>query len=96
MRPRDWFSVGARLFGIWVFYRGFVYLLYFIADCVTQLSRSELSREFEKSLWRSDYVVSGIALMGVGYLLVFHAERLTRAAFKESAETDVIDDQSEI
>jgi hypothetical protein len=28
MRPRDWFSVGIRLLGAWVFYNGFVDLIY--------------------------------------------------------------------
>jgi len=89
MRPRDWFSVGVRLFGLWVFYRGFVDAILFVVDRMELISRSQVSRELDASQSRAGYyAIFAISQMALAYLLVFGAERLTGWAFKEPAESD--------
>lgn len=84
MLSRDWFSVGVRLFGIWVMYDGFTYLLGYIADRVVQMSRSEIARELDPvRSTPSYYVVFGVGTIALGFFLTSGAEQLTRWAFKE-------------
>jgi hypothetical protein len=91
MRPRDWFSVGTRLIGVYTFVRAFAYFSILV----------------EGFLFDSTGSVAGVrnqqanALMAVfhaslAFVLVFGAEAITRVVFKEQmpggdhtdAETD--------
>jgi hypothetical protein len=84
MRPRDWFSVGVRLFGVYVFFRGFAQLLGLFADTVSQASRAQLAREFDSASAPRGYIlVFVVGYFALSYTLVFGGERLTRLAFHE-------------
>jgi hypothetical protein len=88
MRPRDWFSVGVRLFGIWVIYDGFTYLVGFLAERVVQLSRSEFARDLEPRAASGYYIFFGIASLAFGFVLISGAERITRWLFGEQLPTE--------
>ena len=84
MRPRDWFSVGVRLFGVWVIYDGFIYLLTFLANRLSQLARSDIARELDPPRYSSVfYIVSSLGSIAFGFVLIYGAERITRWAFSE-------------
>lgn len=86
MRPRDWFSVGTRLFGLYVCLRGFAYLLLVLADSLSLLTSSDLSREWETArAHRSADMVFAGGYIGLGFILVYGAERITRLAYNEPA-----------
>jgi hypothetical protein len=91
MQPRDWFSVGVRLFGLWVFYKGLNDLL----GAVSWLFG--MAPEYVTSNF--DIVGKGVAFslmyaasyFAVAAYFVFGAEHLTRCVFSEPppAATDV-------
>ena len=84
MLPRDWFSVGLRLFGVYVFYRGVSYLLATLADKLDLLSKSQISRDLEiYQAHNGYYLMMSVGFMGLGFLLIYGAERITRWAFNE-------------
>jgi hypothetical protein len=88
MRPRDWFSVGVRLFGLWVIYDGFGFLLGVLANRLEQLSPSVV-RSLEPSRFSPIYgLVFAIGSMALGFILIAGAERLTRWAFNETSPED--------
>jgi hypothetical protein len=84
--PRDWFSVGLRLFGVYVFYRGVSYLLATLADKLELLSRTQISRDLEMyQAHNGYYLMMAIGFMGFGFLLIYGAEGVTRWKFNESS-----------
>ena len=89
MRPRDWFSVGVRLLGVYAFYHSVGQWLVIIGDRVNSFAKSDLSKEFDKSLLPiTPYLVFAIGYLVLSYVLVFGAERLTRWAFNETIVAD--------
>ncbi len=89
MRPRDWFAVGLRLLGAYVFYRSITQWLSLLADSISQVPRSELAKEFEASTFRTGYiVVFAVGYLVLSYVFVFGAERITQLAFNERAASD--------
>jgi hypothetical protein len=92
MRPRDWFSVGVRLFGVWVFYRGFSSAL----DIGAFQSRIGQSYAMASQGGITPGMGAPLLWYPVGYFLLaiyllFGAEHLTRWVFKErrrSTEAD--------
>jgi hypothetical protein len=89
MRPRDWFSVGVRLLGLWAIFDGSTYLLRFLAMSLAQASRSDIARQLDQDLYAPAYYISfGAGAIAIGFILLSSAERLTKWAFKESAEND--------
>jgi hypothetical protein len=90
MRPRDWFSVGIRLLGAYLFYRSISYWLSILADFFYQIPKSELAREIDSPQSRVSYIlVFAVGYMVLSYAFVFGAERITRLAFNEtSPESD--------
>jgi hypothetical protein len=90
MRPRDWFSVGVRLLGVWVIYDGFVYLLAVLSESLTHFSRSEIARSLTTESKPSiDYAVYAVGALGFGFVLISGTERLTRWAFNEPSPVEV-------
>lgn len=84
MRPRDWFSVGIRLFGLWVIYRGFTFAMYFVADCLSLFTAFALSNEWETAKKNSKpeiFLAAGYLILG--FIFVYGGERLTRLVFNE-------------
>jgi hypothetical protein len=78
MRPQDWFSVGVRLMGVYVFYRSFNYWLILLADFLA----TDISKEFQEPQSPiSDILILSVGYLVLAYVLVFGAERLTRWAF---------------
>ena len=95
MRPRDWFSLGLRLSGAYVFYRSIGYWLSLFADAISKVPRSELAKEFEASTSRPGYVmVFAIGYLVLSYVFVFRAERITQLAFNEPGSSDADIDES--
>lgn len=89
MRPRDWFAVGVRLLGVYVFYRSVGQWLGLLADRFYEASRSELARDVGNAEARTGYtLVYAVGYLALSYVLVFGAERLTRWAFGESFDSD--------
>ncbi|MGD9636673.1 MAG: hypothetical protein AB7G28_24945 [Pirellulales bacterium] len=85
MRPRDWFAVGVRLMGVWIFYeRGFSYLLAFGADRL-RLNQSPLAGDIDTSGNEQYYIWYALGCTALAAYLVFGAEHLTRWAFREPA-----------
>src|SRR4051794_21364064 len=83
MRPRDWFCVGVRLLGVWLFARGVTDLLtagtYILGIAPKALSdrHQDLHTGVMYNLW---YAAGGLAF---AIYLLFGAEHLTRWAFQE-------------
>jgi hypothetical protein len=93
MRPRDWFSVGVRLFGVWVFYRGFAYLLAFGAARFDLRYSSSLAAELDVSRGTELYFLwYAVGYSTLAAFFVFGAERLTKVVFNEAI--DETDDES--
>jgi hypothetical protein len=93
MRPRDWFSVGARLLGLWAIFDGSTYLLRFLAISLAEASRTKISRQLDQDLYAPAYYISfGAGAIAIGFILLSGAERLTKWTFKESAENDNLAD----
>jgi hypothetical protein len=89
MRPRDWFSVGVRLLGVWIIYDGFVYLLAVLSEGVSHFSRSGASRSLTTESTPSiDYTFYAVGALGFGFVLISGAERLTRWAFNEPSPAE--------
>lgn len=87
MHPRDWFAVGVRLFGVYVFYRSIAYFLSFLSYRLDLMSRSGLAQELDTSQSHSSYYgVFAAGYFALSYVLVFGAERITRWAFGETPE----------
>ena len=90
MSPRDWFSVGVRLLGVWIIYDGFVYLLAVLSEGVSRMSQSEVSRSLAtESKPPIDYAFYAAGALGFGFVLISGAERLTRWAFNEPSPVKV-------
>ena len=94
MRPRDWFSVGVRLFGVYVFFEGFAQLIAFVCGVLGLFTRVDFSSDQSErySKYVLAYVVGYFAL---SYFLVFGAERLTSWAFHEPSPDDDSADKPE-
>jgi hypothetical protein len=88
MRPRDWFSVGVRLFGIYFFYRGFADLLTFGAYNMQIIPHVSSLRELGEGNPGNYYLWFAAGYLAMAIYCVFYAEHLTRWAFKENNETD--------
>lgn len=84
MTPRDGFSVGIRLFGIYAIYEGFMDLWFPLASRLWELSRSDVMRELDESrLGPGLYLIYAVGSMAFGIILLIKAERITRWAFSE-------------
>ena len=86
MRPRDWFSVGVRLIGVWIVQRAFVYVLSMLAERLTYQDALDASK-----LHHDTEAIYSIELLIFGFLLVFGAERVTKLVYREP-EADELDD----
>lgn len=85
MRPRDWFSVGVRLLGVWIFCeRGFSYFLAFGAERL-RLDKSPLAGGIDTVGNEQYYFWYAMGSSVLAAYFVFGAEHLTRLAFRESA-----------
>jgi len=83
MRPRDWFSVGVRLLGVWIFYdRGFSYFLTFGAERL-RLDKSPLAGGLDTTGNEQYYFWYALGCTAFASYLIFGAEHLTRLAFRE-------------
>ena len=85
MRPRDWFSVGVRLFGLWVFYRGFADLLT-LGTLVMGISPSAtIDRGFGEgaSTASNYYLWYAAGYFALAAYLLLGADHLTRWLFDE-------------
>lgn len=83
MRPRDWFSVGIRLFGVWVLYRGFTHLLG-VGTFVFGLAPKVFARDFDDAhtgLMYDLWFAAGFFALAIYFM--FAAEHLTRWVFNE-------------
>jgi hypothetical protein len=78
MRPRDWFSVGTRLIGLYTFVRAFAYFAMFAANFVLATSDSEAA----KHQMQSD-ALFGVFHLALALVLLFCAEPITRLVFNE-------------
>ncbi len=88
MRPRDWFSVGVRLIGVWVFYRGFEYVLTFGASWLSFSRNAAMGRPLGAPPALGDLQFLFTAgYFGLAIYLVFGADHLTRWAFREKKRT---------
>lgn len=86
MRPRDWFSVGVRLMGVWIFYeRGFAYFLAFGADRLNLQGKSPLAGDIDTAGNEQYYFWYALGCTVLAIYFVFGADQLTRWAFHESA-----------
>lgn len=87
MRPRDWFSVGVRLLGVWIFFeRGFSYLLAFGAERL-RLDKSPLVGGIDTEANEQYYFWYALGCTAFALYLVFGAEHLTRLAFREATDS---------
>jgi hypothetical protein len=88
MRPRDWFSVGARLFGLWVFYQGVGDLLS-AGSWALNILPSQLADKFgdlDSTIPFNLWYAAGDFLFAL--YLIFGAEHLTRWVFNETQKDD--------
>jgi hypothetical protein len=82
MRPRDWFSVGIRLLGAWLYYQALDYFMFCLGWYLEITQSSRLGPEDEiKSITYN--FMHGAAVFALGTYFLFRAENLTRWAFKE-------------
>jgi hypothetical protein len=90
MAPRDWFSVGVRLIGVWVFYeRGFAYFLSFAAFRLNRSDQSAFGEQFDSGSGGDLYYLwYAIGCTILSLYFVFGADHLTRWAFHERVESD--------
>jgi hypothetical protein len=88
MRPRDLFSVGLRLFGVWMGLRGFDYIVNVISIRLglTPSSTGFALNQHAEELWYLFYASADIT---IGVCLILGAEQFADFAFrlgKKSAE----------
>jgi hypothetical protein len=89
MRPRDWFSVGVRLLGVWLFAeRGFSYFLTFGADRLNLSDNSPFAGGIDPSVNGPFYLWYALGCTALSAYFIFGADHLTRLAFRESISTD--------
>ena len=94
MRPRDWFSVGVRLLGVYVFFEGFAQLISFACGRFGLYDRDLLGTD-QTDRYSTYVLVFSIGYFLLSYILVFGAERLTRLAFNEPSPNDDTEDYTE-
>jgi hypothetical protein len=87
MRPRDWFSVGLRLFGVWLVYRGVGDLLA-AASWLLGLTPRYVAKDFDDA--HSGVMFS--LMYSAGYFalsayFLFGSEHLTRWSYDEPSPT---------
>jgi len=90
MQPRDWFSVGVRLLGVWLSARGLTDLLT-AGSYVLGIAPKALTDRYDGShtgVMYNLWYAAGILALAI--YLIFGAEHLTRWAFQEP--TPQIDD----
>ncbi len=89
MGPRDWFLVGARLFGLYVIYRGSEYFLFFLLNTAWSTSDA-LAAQYEQK--------SGLLMaawyFALGFALLLGAESITRRVFNEQSPEPRSDDDA--
>ncbi len=94
MRPRDWFSVGLRLFGVWLFYRSLGDVLA-AASWFLGLAPRYIAKDFDDvgkgMLFNLMYAISYFAMASY---LVFGSEHLTRWAFGEPSPEESLDEET--
>jgi hypothetical protein len=85
MRPRDWFSVGVRLLGVWVLYRGVSDLLH-VGASVLGIRPVSITKEFNDAHTALMYDLWYAAgFLAFSLYLIFGAEHLTRWVYAESS-----------
>jgi hypothetical protein len=88
MGPRDWFSVGVRLFALWVIYDGVTYLMAVFANRLVYFTQPDAITGFNAPQHTlTDYAVYSVGALCGGFALLVKAEELTRWAFKEPPPT---------
>ena len=87
MRPRDWFLVGIRLLGAWVFYRSFAYFLAFGAARLDLRYSSSVAAELDASRGTELYYLwYALGYCALAAFFIFGAERITKIVFNESTD----------
>jgi hypothetical protein len=80
MRPRDWFAVGLRLFGVWACIRGFDYGIS-LAALRLGLGTSQAS-PFDRHAEVLSYLFFASADIALGVCLIMAAEQIADFAFR--------------
>jgi hypothetical protein len=80
MRPRDWFLVGAKMFGLWACYRGLYILTMALVNNFINYEHVEMT----SSRTISEFLFAAFDL-AVGFMLLFGTDHITRLAFGEPA-----------
>src|SRR4051794_36855433 len=90
MRPRDWFLVAVRVLGLWVFYCGFVDLIYFGAILLGLGPHSLVEKEYVGSAEKASmtYLWYGAGRFALALYFLFRAEGLTKWVFGERPRDD--------
>ncbi len=89
MRSRDWFSVGLRLLGAWLYYRALQDLMYsasWLFGINPGMRGADSADVSHSMLYNLMYAVGSFAL---GNYFLFGAEGLTRRSFNEPTEDDL-------
>jgi hypothetical protein len=97
MRPRDWFLVGIRLLGAWVFYRGVNEFTNFLSVVLDVVPQNYLDRDFGGSSWRAtkNYLLYAAAYIAIALFFVFGGEGITKWVFDEyPRESDEEEDEA--
>jgi hypothetical protein len=84
MRPRDWFLVGLRLIGVWVFYKGFTQLLGYGALMMNMGARIPGMPQYGPAqVYGEYYLLTVFGDLGFGLFLVFGCKRLAWRLFPD-------------
>jgi hypothetical protein len=86
MRPRDWFCVGVRLIGVWLFTVGLGHLLAAFASMLRP--RTQFSDDPDLFYRHVAYALYIAGYCFPAAYLLFGAEHLTRWVFKEKSSSD--------
>jgi len=94
MQSKDWFIVGARLFGLWTLYNG---VLYITTYAELRLGITELHQPLAISLRATDggtYLVHAFLELGFAWVLLLRTEALTQYVFHiRNAEEPLINER---
>jgi hypothetical protein len=92
MRPRDWFLVGARLIGVWVFYEGFSHLLSYGALIMNMGARISGAPQYGAAqIYGEYYLLTVFGDLGFGLFLLFGCERLAKRLFRDGRQPSEVE-----
>jgi cyanate permease len=81
MTARDWFMLGSRLLGLWVFYQGFGYLIAYVLYAIGY--RSDANSDMSKS-----YLIHACAEIALAYYLLLGTRHLTKLVYGEEHNSE--------